>query len=78
MRVYKNQRTVHEYVNILFNQVYEWVIFFEDQVYDWDLFQKLARTPVLKLPSSPPPPPPEVTSTNLLQNTVKMTETRFV
>ena len=31
-RVYKNQRTVYEYVSILFNQVYEEVIFFEDQV----------------------------------------------
>ena len=28
-RVYKNQRTVNEYVNILFNPVYEKVLFFE-------------------------------------------------
>ena len=39
-RVYKNGRTVFEYVNILFNQVYEWVIFLEDQVYDWERFKK--------------------------------------
>ena len=34
--LYKNQRTVYEYVNILFNQVL-WIghFFFEDQVYDW-------------------------------------------
>ena len=37
-RVYKNPRTVYEYVNILFNQVYEWVPFFEDHVYDWGRF----------------------------------------
>ena len=37
-RVYKNQRTVYEYVNIFFKQVYEWAIFFEDQVYDWGRF----------------------------------------
>ena len=39
-RVYKNQRTVYEYVNILFNQVYEWVIFIAVQVNDWGRFQK--------------------------------------
>ena len=34
-RVFINQRTVYEYVIILFNQD-----FFEDQVYDWGRFQK--------------------------------------
>ena len=43
--VYKNQRTVYEYVNILFNHMNR-SFFFEDPVYDWGIFKKLARTPV--------------------------------
>ena len=52
-RVYKNQRTVYEYVNILFYQVYEEVIFSKTRYMIGVGFKKLARTPVSKLTSSP-------------------------
>ena len=59
----KNQRTVYEYVNILFNQVYEKVIFFEDKVYDWGRFKKkIGSHTVQTLPQVIPPPPPRVIS----------------
>ena len=54
-RVYKIQRTLYEYVIILFNQVYEKVILFEVQVYDWGRFPKIACTSIPKLPPSKPP-----------------------
>ena len=57
-RVYKNQRTVYEYVNILFNQVYEQVFFSEDQVYDLGRFSKTGQHTRTKINLKLPPPPP--------------------
>ena len=45
-RVCQYQRTVYEYVKILFNQVYEWIIFF-----NW-----LAHRTKITLKLHPPPP----------------------
>ena len=56
-RVYKIKR---QYMNMLtfcsiryMNEYF----FFEDQVYDWEIFQKKARTPVLKITPKLPPTP---------------------
>ena len=57
-RVYKNQRTLYEYVNILFNQVYEQVIFFEDQVLDWGRLQNTGSHTCTKITIKLHPPPP--------------------
>ena len=51
-REYKNQRTVYEYVNFLFNQLYVSVIFLKSKYIIGLGFKKLAHTPV---PKSPPP-----------------------
>ena len=51
-RVYKNQITVYEYVNILFNQVYEYVIFLKIKY----MIGVGSRNRTKITPKLPPPP----------------------
>ena len=70
-RVYKNQRTVHEYVNILFNQVYGSVLFFEDQVHLYMIGVGLKNWLVhtyQNYPQVTPPPPRDIRSAYLSFN----------
>ena len=55
-RVYKNQITVYEYVNIFFLIKYmKRSFFFEDQVYDWGRFQKTCSHSRTKITPKYPP-----------------------